>query len=421
MQYMNIPFSQPDITQAEIDAVVKVMQSGWITTGPKSKEFEAKLAEYCGTNKVATMNSATSCMEMALRLLNIGPGDEVITTAYTYSSSASVIHHVGATIKLVDTAPNSFEMDYEQLAAMITPKTKAIIPVDIAGVMCDYTILFEVLEKKADLYKPKKNTLQEKFKRIVVIADAAHSLGALRDGKKSGQIADFTSFSFHAVKNLTTAEGGALTWLPINGIEDEVIYRQLMQLILHGQTKDALAKTKVGEWEYDIIAPYYKANMTDIHAAIGMSQLDRYPSMLERRYKIIALYNKMLEGLPLSILKHEGNGFKSSAHLYMIRLNDFTEGQRNTLIEQLSIYGISSNVHYKPLPMLTAYQNLGFDIRDYPNAYQMYCNEITLPLYSTLSDEEVEYIGRVLKKLILEKGDYQHEKSVNLGRCVSPI
>lgn len=399
MKKMNIPFSPPDVSQAEIDAVVDVLKSGWLTTGPVTKDFEVKLAEFSGTNRFATMNSATAAMEMVLRLLEIGPGDEVITSAYTYTASASVIAHVGAKIVLVDTAPDSFEMDYEALGDAITEKTKAIIPVDIAGIMCDYDKIFEVLESKKDLYHPKAGTLQEKFDRVIVLSDGAHSLGAMRKGKHSGQVADFTCFSFHAVKNLTTAEGGAATWLPISGVDDEDIYNKFMRLILHGQTKDALSKNKAGAWEYDIVAPYFKANLTDIHASIGREQLKRYPQLIDRRQEIIAKYTAGLADDDRFITPvHHTDQMTSSGHLYLLRIKDFTLEQRNELIERMAQRGVATNVHYKPLPLLTAYSDLGFDIKDYPNAYAMYTNEITLPLHTLLTDEEINYVIEVLKE-----------------------
>ncbi|WP_018659158.1 DegT/DnrJ/EryC1/StrS family aminotransferase [Allofustis seminis] len=389
---MNIPFSPPDITQAEIDAVVDVLKSGWLTTGPVTKDFEVKLAQFCKTARVATMNSATAAMEMTLRLLDIGPGDEVITSAYTYTASASVIAHVGAKIVLVDTTPDSLEMDYDALEAAITDKTKAIIPVDIAGVMCDYDKIFEVAESKKDLYHPKAGTLQEHFDRVVILSDSAHSLGAQRNGKMAGAYADFSCFSFHAVKNLTTAEGGAVTWQSIPGVDDEEIYNHFMRLILHGQTKDALSKNKAGAWEYDIVAPYFKANLTDIHAALGREQLKRYPALIARRHEIIAKYNAGFAGEDFITPVHKAENAASSGHLYLLRVKDFTLEERNELIKRVAEKGIATNVHYKPLPLLTAYHDLGFEMADYPNAYQQYINEITLPLHTLLTDEEVDFI-----------------------------
>lgn len=396
---VNIPFSPPDITEMEINEVVDTLKSGWITTGPKTKLFERKIAEYTNTSRAVCLNSATAAMELTLRLLGIGEGDEVITSAYTYTASASVIHHVGAKIVLVDTAKDSYQMDYEQLEKVITERTKAIIPVDIAGVMCDYDRIFEIVEKKRHLFKP-RNKFQDKIGRVVVLADAAHSFGSTYKGRKSGEIADFTCFSFHAVKNLTTAEGGAVTWRDISGIDNEEIYKQFMLLSLHGQSKDALAKAKIGGWEYDIVFPGYKCNMTDIMASLGLSQLQRYPTLLKRRREIIKLYNHGLKGCNVDILEHFGNEYSSNGHLYMVRLLGKNEADRNNVIIQMAQKGIATNVHFKPLPLLTAYKNMGFDIEDYPNAYAQYANEITLPLHTMLSNEDVKYICKSLKKAI---------------------
>ena len=394
----NIPFSPPDITDVEINNVVEVLKSGWLTTGPKTKEFERQIAKYCNTNKAICLNSATACMEMALRLLGIGEGDEVITSAYTYTASASVIHHVGAKIVLVDTAKDSYEMDYEKLEKAITERTKAIIPVDLAGVMCDYEKIFEVVNRKKELFKA-NNELQEAIGRVVILADGAHSFGASQKGKMSGEVADFTSFSFHAVKNLTTAEGGALTWRSIDGVDDEDIYKRLNTLSLHGQTKDALAKTKIGAWEYDIVEPAYKCNMTDIMAAIGMGQLSRYEDLLNYRKAIINRYDELLEDIEgVEVLKHYTDDNTSSGHLYLVRLTGKDESFRNEVIAKMAEEGIATNVHYKPLPLLTAYKNLGFNIEDYPNAFDMYKNEITLPLNTLISLEEVEYVVENLKE-----------------------
>lgn len=396
----NIPFSPPDITDVEINNVVEVLKSGWITTGPKTKEFERQIAEYCNTNKAICLNSATACMEMTLRLLGIGEGDEVITSAYTYTASASVIHHVGAKIVLVDTAKDSFQMDYEKLEEAITERTKAIIPVDLAGVMCDYEKIFEVVNRKKDLFKA-NNELQEAIGRVVILADGAHSFGASQKGKMSGEVADFTSFSFHAVKNLTTAEGGALTWRSIGGVDDEEIYKRLNTLSLHGQTKDALAKTKIGSWEYDIVEPAYKCNMTDIMAAIGMGQLSRYEDLLNYRKAIINRYDELLEDVEgVEVLKHYTEENTSSGHLYLVRLIGKDEAFRNEVITKMAEEGIATNVHYKPLPLLTAYKNLGFHIENYPNAFDMYKNEITLPLNTLISLENVEYVVKNLKECI---------------------
>ena len=388
---MNIPFSPPDITELEIEEVVDTLKSGWITTGPKTKKFEKQIAEYCHTSKAVCLNSATACSEMALRVLGIGPGDEVITTAYTYTASASVICHVGATVVLVDTQKDSYEMDYEALEEKITEKTKAIIPVDLGGVICDYDTIFEIVNRKKDVFEP-KTELQKKIGRVAVVADGAHAIGAVRGGKRCGEIADFTSFSFHAVKNLTTAEGGAVTWRDIEGVDNEELYKQFMLLSLHGQSKDALAKTQLGAWEYDVVAPYYKCNMTDIMAALGLAQMKRYPDILARRKEIIEKYNEGLKNLPVSVLEHFGNDFASSGHLYPVRVHDKTREECNKIIEKMAEYGIATNVHYKPLPLLSAYKNQGFDINDYPNAYAMFENEITLPLHTKLTDEEIDYI-----------------------------
>ncbi|HHX31543.1 MAG TPA: DegT/DnrJ/EryC1/StrS aminotransferase family protein [Bacteroidales bacterium] len=397
----NIPFSPPDITDEEINEVINAMKSGWITTGPRTKEFERKIAEYVGVNRAVCLNSATAAMELTLRILGIGPGDEVITSAYTYTASASVIDHVGAKIVLVDTAPNSFEMDYEKLANSITENTKAIIPVDIAGKMCDYDKIYEVVEGKKELFKA-NNELQELFNRVIIMADAAHAFGAERKGLKCGQVADFTTFSFHAVKNLTTAEGGAVVWRNDLGLEDEDLYKQFMLYSLHGQSKDALAKTKKGSWEYDIIYPAYKCNMTDILASFGLIQIRRYEGLLERRKEIIEMYDSMLQPLGVQSLRHFGEDFNSTGHLYLARIPDINEEERNEIIIKMAEDEIATNVHYKPLPMFTAYKNLGFDIKDYPNAYRQYANEITLPLHTLLSDEDVEYICESLKRAMDE-------------------
>ena len=372
-------------------SVVDTLRSGWITTGPKTKEFERQIAEFCHTSKAVCLNSATACMEMALRVLGIGAGDEVITSAYTYTASASVICHVGAKVVLVDTQKDSYEMDYEQLEKAVTEKTKAIIPVDIAGVMCDYGKIFQIVNKKKSLFKA-NNDIQKKIGRIAVVADAAHAFGAMRNGKRCGEIADFTSFSFHAVKNLTTAEGGAVVWRDIEGIDNEELYKQFMLLSLHGQSKDALAKTQLGAWEYDIVAPYYKCNMTDIMAALGLVQFKRYPGILARRKEIVEKYNEGLKNLPVSVLKHYGDDFASSGHLYLVRVTGKKREECNDIIIKMGECNVATNVHYKPLPMLSAYKNLGFDIKDYPNAYEMYENAITLPLHTKLTDEEVKYV-----------------------------
>lgn len=390
---MNIPFSPPDISQAEIDSVVETLKSGWITTGPKTKKFESEISEYIGTEKTACLSSATASMEMTLRLLGIGPGDEVIVPAYTYTASCSVICHVGADPVMVDIYKGQPVMDLELMEKAITDRTKAIIAVDLAGIICDYDRIFQIVEKNKNRFCPsEENDIQKKLGRIAVIADSSHGFGAVRNGRRSGMHADFTCFSFHAVKNLTTAEGGAVTWKNIEGIDDEWIYKQYMNLSLHGQTKDALNKTKAGSWEYDIVSPAYKCNMTDIQASIGLEQLKRYPEMLERRRQIIAKYDTAFAGKNISLLAHSGEDHGSSGHLYFIRPAGITEEQRNEIIVKLAERGIASNVHYKPLPLLTAYKNLGFDIKDYPNAHDYYKNEITLPLYSRLTNEQVDYI-----------------------------
>lgn len=387
----NIPFSPPDMTEAEVLEVAEALRSGWITTGPKTKEFEKQIATYCGTNKAVCLNSATACMEMILHVLGVGPGDEVITCAYTYTATASVTCHVGAKVVMVDTAPGSFEMDYTKLADAITEKTKVIIPVDLAGIVCDYSKVFAAVEAKKHLFRA-TNDIQKAFGRVVVLADAAHAFGAQQNGKMCGNIADFTSFSFHAVKNLTTAEGGALTWKPIPGIDDEWIYKQFQLLSLHGQNKDALAKTQLGAWEYDIVAPNYKCNMTDVMAGIGLAQFKRYPQMLSRRREIIEKYNTKLAGCNVEVLDHYGDNHASSGHLYLVRLLGKGTEERNAVITKMAERGIACNVHYKPLPMMTAYKNLGFDITDYPNAYAQYENEVTLPLHTRLTDEDIEYV-----------------------------
>lgn len=388
---MNIPFSPPDISESEIQEVISALKSGWITTGPKTKEFERQIKEYIGADGCACLNSATAAMELTLRLIGVGPGDEVITSAYTYTATASVINHVGAKIVFVDTAKDSFEMDYDKLAEAITDKTKVIMPVDIAGKLCDYDRIYDVINSKISLFKP-KTKLQSSIGRIAVLADSAHGLGAEKNGIKSGNFADFTSFSFHAVKNLTTAEGGAVVWKSIEGVDDDWIYNQYMFASLHGQSKDALAKTKLGAWEYDILYPAYKCNMTDINAAIGLRQLERYEGLLARRREIIEKYNEAFNKIGLLPLEHFDDNSKSSGHLYLLRIPDFKVEDRNRLITKLAEKGIATNVHYKPLPMMTAYKDLGFNINDYPNAYAMYENEITLPLHTKLSDDEVDYV-----------------------------
>lgn len=401
----NVPFSPPDISETEIQGVVEALKSGWITTGPRTKEFERRIAEFCGTNKAVCLNSATACEESILRLLGIGEGDEVITSAYTYTASASPIVHVGAKVVLVDVAEDSFEMDYDKLEAAITEKTKAIVPVDLGGVICDYERIYEIVERKKELFHP-ENEIQKAIGRIAVVADAAHAFGAKKklggEWKMCGSIADFTSFSFHAVKNLTTAEGGALTWKEIPGIDDEWIYKQFMLLSLHGQSKDALAKTKLGAWEYDILSPAYKCNMTDIMAAIGLAQMDRYEGLLKRREEIIETYDRALKPLGIQVLDHYSEDHRSTGHLYLTRIPGIDRETANQIIEKMAEAGIATNVHYKPLPLLTAYKNLGFRMEDYPNAYKQFENEITLPLHTLLSDEDVEYVTEKFVECVKE-------------------
>ena len=391
---IQVPFSPPDISEAEIQEVTEALRSGWITTGPRTKEFERKIASFVGTERAVCLNSATACMELTLRLLGVGPGDEVITSAYTYSASASVVCHVGATIRLVDTAPGSYEMDYGKLEAAINEKTKVIIPVDIAGVPCDYDTIFDIIERKRSFFHG-ENELQRALGRIAVLADAAHAFGASRNGTPCGQLADFTSFSFHAVKNLTTAEGGAVTWKEIPGVDSEGIYWQYQLYSLHGQSKDALAKTKLGAWEYDIVGPYYKCNMTDIMAGIGLAQLKRYPAMLQRRREILDFYERELERFPVEILKHDSDTYHSSRHLCLVRLTGKSMEFRNRLIEAMAENGVATNVHYKPLPLHTAYKNMGFDSSDFPNALAQYGNEITLPLHTSLTKEQISAVTDV--------------------------
>ncbi len=386
-----IPFSPPDMSEAEINEVAEALRSGWITTGPKTKEFERLIALCCQTEQAVCLNSATACMELILRVLGVGQGDEVITPAYTYTATASVTCHVGAKVVMVDTAPDSFEMDYDKLADAITERTKVVLPVDLAGVVCDYDKIFAAVESKKHLFSP-ANDIQKAYGRVIVLADAAHAFGAKWHGKMCGEIADFTSFSFHAVKNLTTAEGGALTWRNHDGVDNESLYKQFQLLSLHGQNKDAFAKTRLGAWEYDIVAPYYKCNMTDVMAGIGLAQLKRYPEMLYRRRQIIERYNEGLKGCDVQVLDHFGDDHSSSGHLYLVRLLGEDVESRNAVIERMAERGIACNVHYKPLPMMTAYKNLGFDIANYPNAYNQYHNEITLPLHTSLTDEDVEYV-----------------------------
>lgn len=413
MKLRNIPFSPPDMSEAEAKLASEAILSGWITTGPKTKEFEKKITEYVGTKKAVCLNSATAAMEMALRLIGVGPDDEVIVPAYTYTASASVTQHVGCKLVLVDSQKDCVEMDYDKLAEAITEKTKVICPVDLGGVMCDFDKIFAVVEAKKHLFRP-ANEIQKKIGRIIIAADDAHAFGAQWHGKMAGAIADFSSFSFHAVKNLTTAEGGALTWnLPFGNEEvipndngnyfptvprkegetwNEMLYRISQLLSLHGQNKDALAKTQLGSWEYDVIGPWYKCNMTDIMAGIGLAQLSRYQGMLERRRHIIGVFDNALKDLPVAVLNHYGDDFAGSGHLYITRLLGRTDEERRAVIVKMAERGIACNVHYKPLPMMTAYKALGFDIKNFPNAYNLFVNEVTLPLHTRLSDEDVEYI-----------------------------
>lgn len=396
---MTIPFSPPDITMQEAQEVTAALLSGWITTGARTKLFEEEIAQSCGTEKAVCLNSATACLETILQILGIGSGDEVITTPYTYTATASVICHVGATIRFVDTQKDSFEMDYEQVAACINERTKAVIPVDIAGVPCNYEKIFAAVESRRELFHP-ENEIQKAIGRVAVVADSAHAFGAQWRDQKVGAIADFTAFSFHAVKNLTTGEGGALTWRNIAGIDNDSLYKEFQLLSLHGQDKDALERSEHNSWEYDIIYPGYKRNMTDITAAIGLAQMKRFPGMLARRKELIMHYNEALKDENVDILSHFTDEYASSGHLYMVRLLGRTSEERNEIIRNMASRGIATNVHFKPLPMMTAYQRLGFDINDYPNAYHFFENEITLPLYTKLTDEQVEYLLRNFKEII---------------------
>lgn len=411
MKLRNIPFSPPDMTEKETEEVREAILSGWITTGPRTKKLEQQISEYVHTEKTVCLNSATAALEMVLRLLDIQPDDEVIVPAYTYTATASVTQHVGCKLVLVDSQKDNVEMDYDKLADAITEKTKVICPVDLGGIVADYKRVFEIVEAKKGLFRP-NNALQAKIGRIVVSADCAHSFGASQNGRMAGEIADFSSFSFHAVKNFTTAEGGALTWnLPFGNEAvamdadymptvpkkegetwNEMLYRLSQLFSLHGQNKDALAKTKLGAWEYDIIGPWYKCNMTDIMAAMGLVQMERYDGLLKRRQKIVEKYDAVLNDLNVAVLNHKGADHCSSHHLYLVRLLGKTRDDANRVIEQMAERGIACNVHYKPLPMMTAYKALGFDIKDYPNAYHLFENEVTLPLHTRLSDEDVEYV-----------------------------
>ena len=396
---MKIPFSPPDITEQEADEVRDALLSGWITTGPRTKQLEREIAAFCETDRAVCLNSATACLESVLRILGVGEGDEVITSAYTYTASASVVCHVGAKLVLVDTQPGSYEMDYDKLADVITERTKVVIPVDLAGIPCDYDKIFQVVESKKHLFHP-RNEIQKVFGRVIVSADAAHAFGATWHGKKIGSVADFTSFSFHAVKNFTTAEGGALTWRSREGIDNEQLYHQFQLLSLHGQSKDALAKTQLGAWEYDIVSPAYKCNMTDVMAAIGLVQMKRYPGLLARRRQLIETYNEALKDCNVALLNHYNEEHISSGHLYLVRLLGKDSAFRNEVITEMARREIACNVHYKPLPMMTAYKALGFDIKDYPNAYRQFENEVTLPLHTRLSDEQVEYVVSNFKEII---------------------
>lgn len=398
---MNIPFSPPDITEKEIELVAEALRSGWITTGPKTKEFEKELAAYAGTDRAVCLNSATAAMEMTLRALGIGEGDEVIVPAYTYTATCSVVCHVGATPVIADIAATGHEMDYEALDPLITERTKAIMPVDLAGILCDYEKIAACAERNRDKFRA-NSEIQRGFGRLIIVADCAHGFGAERDGRRAGQFADFTCFSFHAVKNLTTAEGGAVTWRSRDFIDNEALYKQFMDLSLHGQTKDALNKNKPGMWEYDIIAPAYKCNMTDIQAALGLAQLERYDDMLRRRHEIIDRYNETLSDFAVKVLDHHGAHHRSSGHLYFMQVAGIGEQERNRLIEAFAARGVATNVHYKPLPMMTAYKNMGFDINDYPHAFAAYKNEITLPLYSKLTDGQVDYITETIREVLKE-------------------
>ena len=396
---MRISFSPPDITEQEAQEVSRALLSGWITTGPRTKEFERQIADYCQAKKVVCQNSATACLESILRILGVGPGDEVITSAYTYTASASPVCHVGARLVLVDTQPDSYEMDYEKMAAAINERTKVVIPVDLGGVPCDYAKVAAAVESRRSVFRP-SNAIQEAIGHVVVVDDAAHAFGAKWHGQMIGTVSDFTSFSFHAVKNFTTAEGGALMWRPIRGIDDDELYRQFQLNSLHGQSKDALAKTQLSAWEYDVLTPAYKSNMTDITAAIGLVQLKRYPQMLARRRELIARYDEALKGLNVQVRDHYTSEYTSSGHLYQVRLLGKEAEERNEVINEMARREIACNVHFKPLPMMTAYKNLGFDIQDFPNAYNQFKNEITLPLHTRLTDEEVEYILNNFKEII---------------------
>lgn len=396
---MIIKFSPPDISETEINEVIEALKSGWITTGPKTKEFEREIAKYCNVNKAVCLNSQTACAEMALRILGVGEGDEVITTAYTYTASASVVCHVGAKLVLVDVIKDSLQPDYDAIERAITERTKAIIPVDLAGIPCDYDRLYEIVESKKNLFRPKTD-IQKALGRVAIMADTAHAFGARIGDKPAGSVADFSSFSFHAVKNLTTAEGGALTWKSIDGVDDEEIYHKLQLLSLHGQSKDALAKTRLGAWEYDVVGTWYKCNMTDVAAAIGLAQFRRYPAMLARRREIVAKYDAAFRPLGVKTLDHITDEYVSSCHLYITRLPGVSYAERGKIINEMAERGVACNVHYKPLPMHTAYKSMGFDIKDYPNAYDYFANEITLPLHTCLTDEEIDYVIKNYSEIV---------------------
>ena len=403
----NIPFSPPDITELEINEVVEALRSGWITTGPRTKELERRLAEYCHTSRVVCLGSATAAEELNFRVCGIGEGDEVIVPAYTYTATASAAIHCGAKVIFVDSQKDSTEMDYDKVAEAITEKTKAVVAVDLGGIICDYDRLYEAVERKRILFRPKQGDdlaarIQQSIGRVLVFADCAHALGASKEGKMAGEWADFSNYSFHAVKNFTTAEGGASTWKDIPGIDNEEIYKQYQLYSLHGQSKDALAKTQVGAWEYDIVGPWYKCNMTDIMAALGLRQLDRYPELLERRKEIIARYDAMCDELGVMHLNHYGENHESSGHLYLVRIPGISDETRREIIIKLAERGVATNVHYKPLPMMTAYKNLGWDIKDFPNAYAYYENLITLPLHTNLTDEDVDYVIENFKEVVEE-------------------
>ena len=392
MQKREIPFSPPDITDAEIEEVVAALRSGWITTGPRTKELERRVADRCHTSKAVCLNSNTACAELTLRALGVAEGDEVIVPAYTYTATASVALHVGATLRMVDCAPDAFTMDYDALSAAITERTKVVVPVDLFGIPCDYDRIFKIVEEKRDLFHPSDNAIQKAIGRVIVMADAAHAYGATYKGMPVGSVADFTNFSFHAVKNLTTAEGGAVTWRDIPDVDNDELYHLYQLMSLHGQSKDALHKTQLGAWEYDIVAPWYKCNMTDVHAAIGLSQDKRYDQMLKRRRDVITRYNEGLADLPITPVAYYHGDFQGSGHLYAVNLVGRSESERNAFIVEMAKLGVATNVHYKPLPMHTGYKELGFDIADYPNAYEHYKNEVTFPLTTVLTDEDVEYV-----------------------------